>query len=144
MRYRVPVACFPGFGHPSTPVTGIHAAPFLRDQGRKGKTGQRESRVPMDTTKAEAIALQIAELQAQLMALAPVKIGDRVCFEDAERATYYGTVHALGRGRDGMPVAGLLMAGQGWLHAEPLANLRRCCGLCADCRTLNCRPGCAS
>jgi hypothetical protein len=53
-------------------------------------------------------------------------------------------VHALGRDRAGLAVAGLRMAGQGWLHAEPVQNLRRVCGACPDCRALNCRPGCAS
>jgi hypothetical protein len=98
----------------------------------------------MEKSQAEALALQVTALQAQLMALSPLQVGQRVVFEDADGITYHATVHALGRDRAGLAVAGLRMAGQGWLHAEPVQNLRRVCGACPDCRALNCRPGCAS
>jgi len=96
----------------------------------------------MQASTAEAIVLQIAELQARLLTVSPIKPGDRVAFADADGTTYYGTVHALGRGRDGAAVAGLRMAGSAWLHAEPLVNLRRVCGECADCKAMNCGPRC--
>ncbi|RZS56711.1 hypothetical protein [Sphaerotilus mobilis] len=104
----------------------------------------------MHTTTPEALALQVATLQAQLSALAArdatIYAGDRVTFQfGADRGVWlYATVTALTM-RHGEPCAVLAVAGAGQhLHVEPLDALRRVCGACPDCQALNARPGCVA
>lgn len=104
----------------------------------------------MHTTTPEALALRIAELQAQLSALAArdatVYPGDRVVFQFGADAGVW--LHARVESltlRDGRPCAVLAVVGSGpHLHVEPLEGLRRVCGVCPDCQALNARPGCVS
>lgn len=98
----------------------------------------------MQSTQIEALELQLATLRAAILAHSPLTKGDRVTFLDANGVQHYGTVEAIGTGIDGLPVAGLRMAGMFHLWAEPMVNLARVCGVCVDCRAINVRPFCMS
>lgn len=111
----------------------------------------------MQHTHAEAQALSVAELAALTLPLAEsfapaFKVGDRVTVE-RDGITHYGTVHQ----DEGYPVqyvatsgpfAGRVMVTVRWVSLaglvanHPADTLSKVCGVCPDCRALNCRPGC--
>lgn len=99
----------------------------------------------MDTSVFERAAVLAAHraAHAATLHLRPIQVGQRVAFVVGGE-WHYAHVHALGLGRDGMPVASLRMAGAAWLHVEALEDLHAVCGECPDCRALNQRPRCVS
>lgn len=103
----------------------------------------------MQTNTVEHLLVRVAELQSQLDRLTTTRPaftpGDRVTFTFGISDELYATVDRLTTDRQGEPAAVLAVAGHGlFWHVEPLANLRRVCGHCADCRALNQRPRCAA
>lgn len=95
--------------------------------------------------RTDAAHASIAMLAASVARMHLVEVGQRVAFKFCGgEVTQHGFVVELAR-RPADEVQGAwvrIIGYPGWVHFEPLENMRAVCGVCQDCLRLNDRAGC--